>query len=196
MAILHLYLWAFREFDRLWTQSRPTNIMTFNQFLSDVYTDHFERKIKECLDEFFSAWCEVSYNLSYVKNQKYRRTWVLNGGLPLIDWTPLSGCDRLVVKDTLLRFRSACAWLLKSRASPEKNGPCLHRWQQSTPLVRVSKCSWDLRTQFDSESWRAIGYFNSYSCPQSHLKAQQVSCCLSRHTSLRTIISKKLAPIQ
>lgn len=54
-AILHLYVCAFRLFDEMWTNSRPTNIMNFNQFLSDVFTLHFEKKVSDCLDEFFVA---------------------------------------------------------------------------------------------------------------------------------------------
>lgn len=83
-AILHLYLWAFREFDRLWTQSRPTNIMNFNQFLSDVYTDHFEKRIKDCLDEFFSSdWSELIIDKLSQKSNKLSDLSV-NGRLPSI----------------------------------------------------------------------------------------------------------------
>ena len=29
--------------------------MNFNQFLSDVFALHFEKRVKECLEEYFSA---------------------------------------------------------------------------------------------------------------------------------------------
>lgn len=51
----HLYLSAFREFDKMWVDGRPTNIMNFNQFLADVFAYHFEKKVKDCLEEFFNA---------------------------------------------------------------------------------------------------------------------------------------------
>ena len=29
--------------------------MNFNQFLADVFAYHFEKKVKDCLEEFFNA---------------------------------------------------------------------------------------------------------------------------------------------
>ena len=34
--------------------------MNFNQFLADVFAYHFEKKVKDCLEEFFNAWNKIS----------------------------------------------------------------------------------------------------------------------------------------